>query len=199
MIGEVQKERLVTPRGAQPGDRLLLTKGVPIEATAILAREFPERLRSALTQEDIKVAAEFLYDPGISVLRDARLALGAGTVTAMHDPTEGGLASALWELAHACEHRIHFDPQSVPIPPLSARICRLLDIDPLSAIASGALLLTCPQNDAPLIHSALDREGIPCADIGFIEEGPVSVLQMTSSGNTPLPQPDRDAIATLFD
>ncbi len=35
MVGEVSREQLVTPRGAQPGDRLLLTKGVPIEATAL--------------------------------------------------------------------------------------------------------------------------------------------------------------------
>jgi len=48
LVGEVEPGRLVTPRGACPGDSLLLTKGVPIEATAILAREFPERLAGAL-------------------------------------------------------------------------------------------------------------------------------------------------------
>ncbi len=42
LIGEVERDKLITPRGAAPGDHLLLTKGVPIEATAILAREFPE-------------------------------------------------------------------------------------------------------------------------------------------------------------
>jgi hydrogenase expression/formation protein HypE len=199
MIGEVSKEQLVTPCGAQPGDRLLLTKGVPIEATAILAREFSDRLGGHLTPDELNAAANFLYDPGISVLRDARLALEAGSVTAMHDPTEGGLASALWELAQACQHQILFYPQAVPVPPLSVRICRILDIDPLSAIASGALLLTCPEADAAAIQSALRSEGILCATIGTIAEGPASILQLTPTGYEPLPYPERDAIASLYE
>jgi hydrogenase maturation factor len=199
MLGEVDREKLVTPRGANPGDRLLLTKGVPIEATALLAREFPDRLQAVLTPQELESAAHFLYDPGISILRDARLALASGSVTAMHDPTEGGLASALWELAHASQRQVRFDPQAVPIPPLSARICRSLDIDPFSAIASGALLLTCPEDDAPSIQSALQAAGIPCADIGSIAEGPASVLQRSTSGYEPLLYPKRDAIAMLFE
>jgi hydrogenase expression/formation protein HypE len=199
MIGEVDKDKLVTSRGAQPGDRLLLTKGVPIEATALLAREFPDRLRTVLTSEEIETAANFLYDPGISVLRDARLALAAGNVTAMHDPTEGGLASAVWELAQASQRTIHFDPCLVPVPPLSARICCSLGIDPLSAIASGALLLTCPKSDAAAIQSTLQGEGIPCAAIGSIEDSPASVLQLTQAGYKPLLYPERDAIAKLFE
>ncbi len=101
LIGEVEREQLVMPGGARPGDRLLLTKGVPIEATALLAREFPDRLRPALTETEIEAARQYLYQPGISVVRDARIAIQTGHVTAMHDPTEGGLASALWELSEA--------------------------------------------------------------------------------------------------
>jgi hydrogenase maturation factor len=157
-----------------------------------------DRLGSVLTPE-IDAAANFLYAPGISVLRDARLALEGGTVTAMHDPTEGGLASALWELAHASQHQILFDPGLVPVPSLSARICRSLEIDPLCAIASGALLLTCPTQDVPSIQSVLQGEGILCADIGTIADGPASVLQGSPSGYEPRPYPERDAIAKLFE
>jgi len=199
MIGEVEKTKLITPRGAQPGNRLLLTKGVPIEGTAILAREFSDRLINILTQDELNTAANFLYDPGISVLHDTRLALVAGTVTAMHDPTEGGLACALWELAQACQYQILFDPKVVPIPSISARICHTLNIDPLSAIASGALLLTCPPEDASSIQVALQAEGIACTDIGSIAEGPTSVRQLTVTGYEPFPYPERDAIASLFD
>ncbi len=117
LIGEAQAQRLVTPRGAQPGDRLLLTKGVPIEATALLAREFPSRLEEHLSQAELSEAQAFLTRPGISVVRDAALAMQAGKVTAMHDPTEGGLAGALWELAEACGHGLWFNPGRVPLPP----------------------------------------------------------------------------------
>jgi hydrogenase expression/formation protein HypE len=69
---------------ANPGDLVLLTKGVPIEATAILAQEFSERLRGVLSTVELRKARPFLHEPGISILRDVRIALSAGKVTAMH-------------------------------------------------------------------------------------------------------------------
>ena len=198
MIGEVGHGQLVTPQGAAPGDRILLTKGVPIEATAILAREFPERLEQVLSPAEVEQAANFLYDPGISVLRDAQVALQAGKVTAMHDPTEGGLAAALWEVAQACGHSLVVDPAAVPIPSLSARICQALDLDPLATIASGALLLTAPAEQAPQIRRALEQEGIACAAIGAVEAGPAAVWQKTTTGRQPWSRPERDEIARLY-
>jgi hydrogenase expression/formation protein HypE len=88
VIGEVARERLVTPAGIRPGDRLLLTKGIPIEATAILAREFAGRLAGKVSSVELEEARAFLTKPGTSVLREAQVAVQAGQVTAMHDPTE---------------------------------------------------------------------------------------------------------------
>lgn len=199
MIGEVSREKLITPQGTQPGDRILLTKGVPIEATAILARELPDRLRGALTPAELERAAGFLHDPGIGVLRDAQIAVAAGQVTAMHDPTEGGLATALWELADASGRRLVFDPARVPVPSLSYKVCAALGLDPLASIASGALLLTAVAADAPAIQAALEAEGIPCQEIGRVEAGDAGVWQGTSDGLERLPRPERDAITVLFE
>lgn len=88
LLGEVPRDKLVTPAQAQPGDALLLTKGVPIEAVAILAREFPHVLEEHLNEDELLTAQNYLYNPGISVLKDAQTALRAGKITAMHDPTE---------------------------------------------------------------------------------------------------------------
>ena len=199
MIGEVARDKLITPQGTSPGDSILLTKGVPIEGTAILAREFPQQLTETLTPEEIQTAADYLYNPGISVLRDAQVAASAGKVTAMHDPTEGGLAGALWEMADACSHTLTIDPGSVLIPPVSLKICQALEINPLATIASGALLLTAPPDEAPKICRALDSEGIPCTQIGVVEKGPPQVLQITTIGSIHLPRPPRDEIARLFE
>lgn len=179
LIGEVEQRRLITPRGARPGDRILLTNGVPIEATAILAREFPERLPRALSAAELRQALSFLRQPGISVVRDAQIALRAGPVTAMHDPTEGGLVTALWELAEASGRPFCFDPSAVPIPKLAARVCRAFALDPLRAIASGALLLTAPTASAGRLQRALESEGIVCAEIGVVERGPAGVWQIS--------------------
>ena len=199
LIGEVERGRLVTPRGAQSGDRVLLTKGVPIEATALLAREFPEMLQSVLSEAEIDQARRFLYQPGISVLRDAQVATRSGRVTAMHDPTEGGLAGALWELAEASGHSLVIDTHAVPVYPISRRICNALSLDPLAAIASGALLLTAPIEEAPKIRHALEAEGIACAEIGGVENGPPIVWRTTLTGREILTRPERDEIARLFD
>ena len=175
MVGEVSREQLVTPRGAQPGDRLLLTKGVPIEATALLARELPDRLTAptdGLSAAELKTAQAFLHQPGISVLREAQLAIQTGQVHAMHDPTEGGLYTALWELAQACQHTLWVDLSAAPVFPLSARICQILDLDPLGAIASGALLLAAAPQDARKISQAIAQAGIACTEIGIIADQP---------------------------
>jgi hydrogenase expression/formation protein HypE len=199
MVGEVEKSKLVTPRGAAVGDRILLTKGIPIEATSLAAREFPERLKGKISAEEIREAAAYLYNPGISVVRDARLALSAGKVSAMHDPTEGGLAGALWELAQACQHSLVIDPGLVKIPDLSQRICQTLGLDPLAAIASGALLLTTPPGDASKIVSALENENIPCSEIGHVEDGPAVVWSASEKGRKQLVRPGRDEITKLYE
>lgn len=199
LIGEVDKERLVTPRGLCPADRLLLTKGVPIEATAILGRELPHHLAASLTPAQIEQARNYLYEPGISVVRDAQIALQTGAVHAMHDPTEGGLYAAVWELAQASGFSLVIDPRAVPVPELARQACAALGIDPLGAIASGALLLAAPPQDADRIRLALASEGIPCADIGWVEAGPPAAWQAVNGKRSPLPRPERDEIARLFD
>ncbi len=198
LIGEVAREKLVTPQGMRAGDLILLTKGVPIEGTALLANEFPERLHGLLTAAEVAEAQDYLIRPGISVLRDAQIATAAGRVTAMHDPTEGGLAAALWELAAAGDKRLLVDVTAVPVPPLAARICAAFDLDPLATIASGALLLTAAADDVPAIISALAEEGIPCATIGRVAAGPPEVRQQSTAGRL-LPRPERDEIARIYE
>jgi hydrogenase expression/formation protein HypE len=199
MIGEVHRDDLITPKGASPEDRILLTKGVPIEGTAILAREFPDKLKEICTIEEIQIASKYLYDPGISVVKDARVAQQVGKISAMHDPTEGGVAGALWELAEACGHTLVIDPHAILIPPISMKICEAFRINPLETIASGALLLTCPPNHAPSICDALQDEGIDCAEIGIVKDGSAQVWQEISGSRTLLQRPERDEIARVIE
>lgn len=204
LIGEAAPDEFITPRGARPGDAILLTKGVPIEGTSILAREFPERLSEILTAAELQRAQAFLHDPGIGVLADAQTATKAGRVTAMHDPTEGGAAAALWELAMAAQCSLLVDETAVPIPDLSARICAAFDLDPLATIASGALILTVAPEDEAAICRALRESGIACAVIGVVERkeasaDAVTVYREKEGDRRPLPFPQRDAITTVFE
>ena len=197
MLGEVARERLITPRGARPGDRLLLTKGVPIEATSILVREFPDRL-AELPYETLAAARQFLHQPGISVVPEALAAAETGAVTAMHDPTEGGLAAGLWELAEAAEVGLIIDREAIPIPPEALAICRQLNIDPLEAIASGALLLTVKPEAAERVCQAIEAHRVTVSEIGQVTEGH-EVAMRTDTGIKLLVWPPRDALALLFE
>ena len=109
MLGEVEKEELVCTAGAQVGDDVILTKGIAVEGTAVLARELGECLSDQLGAELVARGERFLTEPGISVLRDAEIVRRAGVPHAMHDPTEGGLATGLWELAQASGKGIEVD------------------------------------------------------------------------------------------
>lgn len=199
LIGEVARDRLVTPRGARPGDRVLLTKGVPIEATALLAREFPDRLREKhMTESEIAAAQNYLFNPGIGITRDARAAIEAGRVTAMHDPTEGGVVTALWELAQVSGKTLRIDPSTIPVPALARRVCEVFGIDPLCAIASGALLLTTQPSNTNAICQALTNARIACAEIGVVAEGPPALERKTRIGFELWPRPAADDITKAF-
>lgn len=88
MVGTLSQHGVIRSSDARPGDAILLSKGIPIEATSLLAREFPGKL--GLDDAALRRAQNLIYDPGISITRDALIALSCGGVTAMHDPTEGG-------------------------------------------------------------------------------------------------------------
>ena len=198
MIGEVAPLDLITPRGAQPGDSILLTKGIPIEAVTLLAREFPDRLREALGEEKLKQAVRYLTDPGISIVRDARIAIQAGKVNAMHDPTEGGLAGALWELAEACDQRLVIDLRKVHIPELAGEVCAVFQLNPYASLASGSLLLTTPLPYAGAIQKALQAEKIRCDIIGQVEEGQAEVFSLQAGAKKLLTRPLRDELGKVF-
>ncbi|MBI3911702.1 MAG: AIR synthase [Armatimonadetes bacterium] len=201
MLGEVVNRRVVTSAGARPRDALLLARGIPIEATALLARECGDALRAAgLTEADVARAAAFLRDPGISVVAEARLALERARVTAMHDPTEGGLATGLRELAMAASVGLRVYELRILVPDLSARICAALSLDPLGCIASGALLLTCHPDDAPSLLAAYQEQGVPAAQIGEVLPADQGLRIVRKEGTeTDLPAFPRDEIARLFE
>ena len=140
LLGEVERGRLLRPGGARPGDRLLLTKAIAIEGTALVARELGDRLRSTVDPELVTRAAQLLAEPGISVAPEAIALLDAGGVTALHDPTEGGLATGVRELGLAADCGATIDRDAVPVLPETAAIAEALGLDPLGMLASGSLL-----------------------------------------------------------
>ena len=199
MLGEVAKENLVTTAGAQVGDEVILTKGIAIEATSIIAREREGDLRSKYPQDLIDRCKDFLHDPGLSVVRDAEIAVAAGRVHAMHDPTEGGLATGLHELARAAGVGLMIRKEAIPVLPETALLCQEFGLDPLGVIASGSLLITLPPEDSAPVIAALEEAGIAAAVIGRVWERERGVKLEMGGELVDLPRFERDEIARLFE
>ncbi len=199
MLGEVPRGEVITSAGAQVGDRVLLTKGVAVEGTSIIARELSEQLEArGYDERFIGAARELLYAPGISVLREARIAVNAARVHAMHDPTEGGVATGLHELALASGVGLAIEHARVPLLPETERLCAEFGLEPLGLIASGSLLLTAEAAAAERIIAACRAEGIACADIGEVRPEAEGMRLLREGAWLDLPRYDQDEIAKLF-
>ena len=197
MLGEVDKARLVTTGGARPGDVLVLTKGVPVEGTSIIARARAAELR-ARGYDDAWLARAHGMLARLSIVPEARLAADLVPVHAMHDPTEGGVATALWEMADAAEVGLAVEAERIPVLAEGAALCREFGLDPLGTIASGALLLALAPTDAGIVLHALAREGIDAAFIGRVVPREAGVVLTRGGRPGPLPRFDQDEITRLF-
>jgi hydrogenase maturation factor len=160
---------IVRPDGARPGDRVVVTKGPAIEATGLLSIQFESLMREECSDGEIANATDRFYD--MSPVRDALTAAAAGPVSAMHDATEGGVVGGFHEMARAGNVGIDVESDPVPIAPGVEAACEYFDINPWIAISEGTLLLTVAPEGSEAVLDALDGEGIPAADAGAVTEG----------------------------
>jgi HAD superfamily hydrolase (TIGR01509 family) len=167
LAATLERADLVHKDRIQTGDHILLTKGVAVEGTAIIAHEFEARLETlGVSPASISKCRDFAEE--LSVLPEAAAARRFAGVTAMHDVTEGGLATALAELSVAGGHLLQIEMECIPVYPQTARICRLLGIDPLGLIGSGSLLLTCRPDISETLATAICADGVPVTRIGKV-------------------------------
>ena len=197
MAGTVPRARLIDKRDMRTGDVVFLTKQVAVEGTAIIAREFDRRLVSlGVSETDIRTCKDFLSM--ISILPEARIARDCPGVSAMHDVTEGGVATALKELSIAGGHRLRIDLERIPIYPQTRQISRLLGIDPLGLIGSGSLLICCRADESDTLAGQLAQAGIPCARIGKVTSSGQGIEAMKAKERTDWPEFEVDEITRLF-
>ena len=198
MLGEMLPGNLVRSSGVTVGDVILLTKGVAVEGTAILAREKGEELADRFSALFLDRCRRFLHDPGISVVRDARIATACARVHAMHDPTEGGVATGLWELALASGVGLVVDGEAIPVFEETAALCQVYGLDPLGLIASGALLIAVSADDVATVCSALEDQGITACAIAQAVPSSQGITIRRKGDIHPLPRYDQDEIARIF-
>ena len=200
MLGEVKKDDLIQSVNLKVGDALLLTKGLGIEATAILSRERSHQLtKQGVGADVLQRGREYLRNPGISILREARIACQTGDVHAMRDPTEGGVATALRELAMAASGGLSLRYEALFASEDTRLICSQLGLDPLGVISSGALLIGVAVDDSENVRDAIRSAGIACEIIGHVEDQTFGLRILESGKWHDLPSFDRDEIGRVFE
>ena len=204
MMGVTDKNALFTSADARVGDALILTKGLGIEATAIIARECEAQLREKQNALFLEQAKNYLVDPGISVLKDAQIAIATGGVHAMHDVTEGGVSTAAAELATAAELGVVIYSDKLVGSPIlygdiTRTLCDMFGLNPLGVISSGAMLIASEPEKSDAICQALGKAGISADIIGqFLPPEHGLWLEDTTRTRQPLPIFETDEIAKLF-
>ena len=178
-FSEAGPEDFITPAMAQDGDRILVTKGPAIEATAVLARSFPSKVKEALGAGVLREARRRLLQ--CTTVVDSEVAASVGIrdegVTSMHDATEGGIVAALSEVSHASGRDLAVDLRLIPVPRDVSLVCSLFGLNPYETLSEGTLVMTCRPSRAGAVKERLEARGIPCFEAGEVRPGAVSALK----------------------
>ena len=160
-VGKIPRRQLTTLRHIEPGQDVVVTKWIGLEATAILAKECEEELSARFPAGLVDVAKGF--GKYLSVVKDARIAVDCG-VTAMHDITEGGVFGALWEMASGAGVGLEVDMKKIPIRQETVEICEYFGLNPYQIMSSGSMMIVTDQGHE--LVRRLEAEGIHGTVIG---------------------------------
>lgn len=199
-IASGPENRFVTPTMARPGDRVVVTKGAAIEATALFAATFPDRLARGIGEQIVK-AADALFEQ-MTVVPEATVARTFGLreegVTSMHDATEGGVFGGLTEVASASDVGMRIDLAAIPVRPEVLAVCEHVGMDPYTSISEGTLIATVVPGRADAFVEALAGEGIEAAVVGEVTEPSSGTVLLEGDGERPLEHASLDPFWGAF-
>ena len=200
LIGEVEKEKLVLTSGAEPGNALILTKGIFIEGTSIIGREKEKDLMNkGFNRDFIEKCKNYLYNPGISVFKEALLANKHYKIKSMHDPTEGGVATGIAEMTIASNTGVTIEEEKIFILPEPKILSKIFNLNPYNTISSGSLLIAVDQKDSSDLIDLLRKNEINAEKIGEIVSKERGLKIREKDGKIkPLKYSETDEITKIF-
>jgi len=159
--------------GAQPGDRVLVTGSVGDHGMALLA-----------AREEFQLETELVSDVA-SIWPMILKVLPLGGIHAMKDPTRGGLAASLNEMARKSKHCLEIEDAAIPLRPEVQGLSDLLGISPLTVANEGKAVLVVSPEVADQVLKTLQAHplGQDAAIIGTVTDAyPERVILCTEVG-----------------
>jgi len=172
-VGVVKKDQLILDSGLSPGDKIILTGSIGDHGIAIMAHREGIQFETAL-QSDTAPLVETI-----------QAALAAGHITAMKDPTRGGIAATLNELAEKSNVSIWLDESQIPVKEAVRAASEMLGIDPFEVTCEGKALIGVKAQDAHSVLQAIKKTkyGKEATIIGIVKsERPGMVILKTKVG-----------------
>ncbi len=182
MMGEAPKERYITTGGAKTGDKIILSKGIGIEGTGILAVDLRHQLVGKVDLETLDKAANMLNL--ISVVPEALKASRVDGVHSIHTPTEGGVLNGLLEVSEASKLGFTICEERLLIAEETEVICQTLLVNPLKLLSSGSLLISADPRKVDEVINSIAEVGVKARVIGEIESDPEVRLIKKKDGTT---------------
>ncbi len=203
LMGSVPRDAFRSPSAVRPGDTIIMTKSAGIEGTAILAAERREELLAmGVDEETLRRATRFTDQ--ISVRPEAQALAARSGVRWLHDVTEGGVATALRELAQASGWCVEVDPTAIPVAPETRMVCGALGVDPRGLIGSGALLAAIAPHELEEIRAGVADLPVQLSVLGTVlsesatEGTEPELLARSAVTGENLPVFPRDEIARIL-
>ncbi|KAB3530024.1 AIR synthase family protein [Alkaliphilus serpentinus] len=193
-IGKQPKEKMISTKGAQEGDIVVMTKHAGLEGASIIASDYYDYLKNKMDIDALHKAKDFSKE--LSVVKEGKVA-GELRANSIHDVTEGGILGALWELAEASSLGIEVDIEAIPIRQETLEICQIMGIDPYRLISSGVMVMTIPLDRLDSLIEGLKFIGVDGTPVARIIRG--NRLIKKNGNLIPLQPPDTDEIYRVFD
>ncbi len=196
MLGVPLQDLPLDPANANPGEGIYQWRPAALEGLALLACEFPQAWERLFPELELSYFQNLLNEPGICVWPAARELFSTAMPSALHDPTEGGIATALHELAEVAGTGLVVEQNKIVWPDHSEEIFQKIPVDPLGLLSSGCLLVVYSEKQyqklGPAVRENLRRLGRLTANPG--------IYMLDSSGNSrKLPKFTQDQLLKGFD
>jgi hydrogenase expression/formation protein HypE len=193
-------EQMITSKGAQPGDIILMTKTSALVATSILAMSFPETVARELGRDIQQEAATLFYETSAV---EAGIAMGelnrhVPCITAMHDVTEGGIVGAVYELSQASECGVILHRDKINIGKPQQLVAGLFEIDPVHCVGAGSMIITAKADRAHHVIEVLTKKGILATVIGEVRKQSEGILLSSRNVTNALEHPGADPYWAAF-